>query len=315
MMRVGVIGATGYVGAELIRAIIGHPHLELGAVVGRSTVGRRVAEIWPGLEGFVDLSVEALDASRLATLDAVFMALPHGVSTGIAAELASVPILVDLARDHRHAPGWIYGLAELEPRLAGATRIAAPGCFATAIQMALAPLARAGLLHGVVRVVAATGSTGSGASAKKATHHPERHTNLKAYKVLAHQHVPEVRATLERLGSTAEIAFVPLSAPVDRGILATCFVDISPDIDVAACLADAYASAPLVRLRDESPELRHVRGTAFCDLSVHRQGRVSVILSAIDNLGKGAATQAIQALNLQQGWAADLGLRTPPTLP
>ncbi len=322
-MRVGIVGATGYAGAELVRLLLTHPDVELAAVASRSKVGVRLDAVHPALIGITDLVFEAPDPSALAALDAVFLAVPHGTAAVLAATLdrAGAPLVLDLSADHRHAPGWVYGQAEWHRELLpGATRIAVPGCFATSIELALAPFVATGRLHGPARVVAATGSTGSGATAKAATHHPERFVNLKAYKVLAHQHGPEVTTFLRGLGGFEALHFVPLSAPVDRGILSTCFLQLDggADQDTAALtsfLAEHYASHPAVSVRRGTPELRHVRGTARCHLAVHADGAEVVVLSAIDNLGKGAAGQAVQCLNLAWGLSVDRGLRAPALLP
>lgn len=315
-MRVGVVGATGYVGAELCRWILGHPELQLASVVSRSRAGEGLAQAVAGLAGCTEAVLEDLHPDRLAALDAVFLATPHGTSAELAQQLEDAPVVVDCAADHRNAPGWIYGQPELaRERLAGARRIAAAGCFATALELAVGPLVAAGAVAGPVSVVGATGSTGSGASPGAATHHPERATNLRAYKVLSHQHVPEVRGFLATLGQAPHLRFVPCSAPLDRGIFATAFVPVVDGADAVAIVAGAYAGCPLVRLRAQTPELRHVRGTAFADLSVHVDGDTAVILVAIDNLGKGAAAQAVQCLNLAMGLDEAAGLRTPGSLP
>lgn len=326
MIRVGVVGATGYVGAEIVRWVLGHPELELAAVTARSAAGQPIAQVHPGLLGLCDQVLQPFDAPALATLDAVFLAVPHGAALPLAESLdaAGAPVIVDASRDHRHAPGWVYGQPEwLGESLVGATRIAAPGCFATAIALALAPFVAADVIDGPVMVSAATGSTGSGASPSAGTHHPLRFTSLRAYKVLRHQHVPEIRGFLDLLGQAPPISFVPLSAPIDRGILATCFVPVSADVDARAVLADAYAAHPLVRVRaDASPELRHVRGTALCDVAAFRQPTeaggtddVVAVISAIDNLGRGAAAQAVQALQVALGLSGPSPLTAPPLLP
>jgi N-acetyl-gamma-glutamyl-phosphate reductase len=319
VIRVGVVGATGYVGGEVVRWMLVHPAFELSAVVSRSHTGEPLSSVLPGLLGLTDLVLETFDAVRLARLDVVVLATPHGAAAPLAAELErrGVPVILDCSRDHRHAAGWVYGQPEWSREaLVGATRIAAPGCFATAIALALAPFVHAGVVTGPVNVAAATGSTGSGAAPSAATHHPERFANLKAYKVLTHQHVPEILAFLGGLGTAPELAFVPLSAPVDRGIFATCFIPCAAGIDARALVADAYAGHRLVRLREGSPELRLVRGTGFCDLAVHRQGDTVVVLSAIDNLGRGAAAQAIQALEVAMAIPGPSPIAlTPPVVP
>jgi N-acetyl-gamma-glutamyl-phosphate reductase len=314
-VRIGIVGGSGYVGSELLRWSLLHPELEVASVVSTSRAGQPVVEIAPGLAGHTDLVFEPLDAQRLSSLDAVFLATPHGTSAALAEALAAAPVIVDCAADHRHAPGWVYGQPEWHrEQLAGATRIAAPGCFATAIELALAPLVAAGVAPQAAFVTAATGSTGSGATPRAGTHHPERFTNLRAYKVLAHQHVPEIRGLLGGLGTAPAVHLVPVSAPVDRGILASVLVEVG-EASAAAIVADAYAAAPLVRLRAASPELRWVRGTAHADIAVHQQDGVASVLVAIDNLGKGAAAQAVQALNLALGLPEAAGLHTPSLTP
>ncbi len=302
-MKISVVGATGYVGAEVVRWLAGHD-VEI-APISTTRAGVPLSDVVPGLLGVADQRIQPF--SEASAADAVVLATPHGAAAGLISELESVPLVVDCSADHRHAEGWVYGMAEWNAHaLAGAARIAVPGCFATAISLALAPLAAAGLLTEAVQIAAATGSTGSGVSPKAGTHHPARFANFKAYKVLKHQHVPEIRRFLGGLGGCGDLHFVPLSAPVDRGIFATCFARIDGDIDVSTLFADAYVHQAHVRLREETPELRWVRGTSFCDLAVFRDGDQAVILSAIDNLGKGAAGQAVQCLQL----AANLPTQT-----
>lgn len=311
--RVGIIGATGYAGSETVRWLLGHPEVEVASMVSSTRAGTRLDAVLPSLYGYTDLVLEAFDPTAMAQLDAVLIATPHGAAAPLVAELEQAPRILDLSRDHRHAPGWTYGLVEWA-ELDGATRIAVPGCFATAIALAVAPFVAAGVVEGPVCVAAATGSTGSGASAKAATHHPERFVNLRAYKVLNHQHVPEILGVLGDLGTAPELHFVPLSAPVDRGIFATCFVPVG-EADAASLLQAAYAEQSMIRVRPGSPQLRHVRGTGLADLSVHQDGSMAAVLSAIDNLGKGAAAQAVQCLNRSLGLPVDTGLTPIPLTP
>lgn len=300
--RIGVVGATGYVGAEVVRRLLDHPEAELASVVSTSRAGLPLNEVHPGLQGLTDLILEPFDAKALCGLDAVILATPHGAAGECVDRLGASPLIIDCSRDHRHAPGWTYGMAEYAAEaLAGAHRVAVPGCFATAIALAGAPLVAAGVLEGRARVVAATGSTGSGASPVAGTHHPTRFANLRAYKVLSHQHVPEVRAFWQTLGAAPALDFVPLSAPIDRGILATLLVTVAPGTDATAIVSDFAQAHDHIRLRKNSPELRFVRGTAFCDLAVSQDADTVAVISAIDNLGKGAAGQAIQCLDLALG--------------
>ena len=317
--QIAVVGATGYAGAELVRLLLAHPGVKLTSVVSRSRTGQRLDTVHPGLFGLTDLVFSAPEAKSLAAHDAVFLAVPHGSATEWTdpLEAQDCPRIFDLSSDHRLAEGWVYGQAEWNASsLAGATRVAVPGCFATAISLALAPFVASGVIEGPVQCVAATGSTGSGATPKQGTHHPERFVNLKAYKVLNHQHTPEVEGFLRSLGDFDRLHFVPLSAPLDRGILATVFLRLKdPSARAGELLSEAYADHPLVRIREHSPELRHVRGTGFCDLFVQDEGDQVAVLSAIDNLGKGAAAQAIQCLNLSYGYPTNTGLQLAPCLP
>ena len=319
-MRVGVVGTTGYTAAELIRWLILHPEVELAQVVSSSKPGVALSELHPGLQGLTDLVTTPFEPSSLAELDAVLLGVPHGAAKGLVRELdaAGAKRILDLSSDHRHAEGWTYGMAEWgTSKLQSAKRVAVPGCFATAISMACAPFVASGRVCGPVRTVAATGSTGLGAKASSAGHHPERFVNMKAYKILAHQHGPEITTFLRGVGAFEELKFVPWSAPLDRGILATSFIPMkaSSAQEVKELLEGAYHNAPLVRTLQASPEIRRVRGTAFCDIFADASGEDAIVISAIDNLGKGAAAQAIQCLNLTLGLPVDCGLNLPPLLP
>jgi N-acetyl-gamma-glutamyl-phosphate reductase common form len=319
-MKVGVVGTTGYTAAELIRWLLLHPDIELTHVVSSSRPGQPLDDIHPGLAGLTQLETTPFEPAALAELDAVLLGVPHGAAKGLVTELngAKARRILDLSSDHRHADGWVYGMAEWSTsKLQNATRVAVPGCFATAISMACAPFVASGRVCGPVRTVAATGSTGLGAKASSAGHHPERFVNLKGYKVLSHQHGPEITTFLRGVGGFEELKFVPWSAPLDRGILATSFIPMkaASSQEVKELLEGAYHNAPLVRVRDSSPEIRRVRGTAFCDIFADASGEDAVVISAIDNLGKGAASQAIQCLNLTLGLPVHRGLQVPPLLP
>lgn len=308
-LRAGIVGVTGYAGTEIARWLVSHPHIHLHRVYSTQKAGSSLSDCVPGLLGYYDLVLESPTAENFTNVDLLFLATPHGAAKEIVARAQNVPTIVDLSKDHRHDRGWVYGQPEWKKeQLYGAKRIAAPGCFATAISLALAPLVADGALVGHVHVCAATGSTGSGASPKPATHHPDRFTNLKAYKILHHQHIPEVRAFLSSLGTSPLIHFVPLSAPVDRGIFATVFAETSDNFDPNACFSKYYDDKPLIRIRKGTPELRHIRGSAFADIAVHRNENTSVVLAAIDNLGKGASSQALQAANLSYGFPETTGL-------
>ncbi|MEN0062421.1 MAG: N-acetyl-gamma-glutamyl-phosphate reductase [Myxococcota bacterium] len=315
-MNVGVVGVSGYAGSELCRWLLDHPQFELALAVGRSSAGQRLDAVHPGLAGLTELTVTPWEPERLSSCEVVCLAVPHGQARGLVEQIPHGVRILDLSRDHRHVEGWRYGLVDwTDADFTTLDRVAVPGCFATCIALMLAPFAAQHAIRGPVAVSGCTGSTGAGASPGRGTHHPERAVNLRAYKMLTHQHTPEIEATLAAVGQPANLLFVPLSAPLDRGILATAFVPIDADLDPQAVVREAYAQAPLVRLRTESPHLRHVRGTAFADLWVGAQHGQAVVIGAIDNLGKGAATQAVQCLNRMAGLPAHLGLRRAPALP
>lgn len=288
-LRVAIVG-SGYTGAETLRACLAHPRIELVGLVSRQ--GRSIGELWPQLDG-LDLPV----GPEIPEADAVFLCLPHGEAKKMALPDA---LLIDLSADHRHALGWVYGLPEKNAALLpGARRVANPGCFATALALSLLPLA--GELPARVGAVGLTGSTGSGASPTAGTHHPSRAENLRPYKVLAHQHVPEVVAAL---GGGFALDFVPISAPLRRGILTTIQL---PGVHFER-FAAFYAKEPFVRVRREPPEVLHVLGSNRADLGVVEADGQSVVFCAIDNLSRGAGTQALVNLNLVMGWPATLGL-------
>ena len=331
--KVGIWGGAGYAGGELLRLLSAHPRLEVAAVASRSHAGQPVVKAHPHLRRFERVSfAEDLDAYGL---DAVFLAGGHGEAmTRVPALLAKAGGLkiVDLSGDFRlkdaalyptwygrdHAspdllPGFVYGLPELgHDAVRGASRVANPGCFATAVALGLGPLAAAGW-SGAVQVTAITGSSGSGASPSAATHHPAREGSLKAYKPLAHQHVPEVEAFLDTLARkpSLRLAMVPVSGPFVRGIYAICHVDLPEGFDEAGLrmlFGRAYAGCPFVRLTAEPPDLKAVAGTNHCDIHIAVAGRQAVIFAALDNLVKGAAGQAVQNLNLMLGFDETLGL-------
>jgi N-acetyl-gamma-glutamyl-phosphate reductase len=313
--RAVVVGASGYAGSELCRWLLDHPSIDLAGVCSRQHVGQPLASVAPALAGLTDLAFAPIAPASFASADLVFLALPHGTAGEVAPLVRDARIL-DLSADHRLDPDWVYGLVDwVGPNLDAASRVAVPGCFATAILLSIAPFCVAGAITGPVCVAAATGSTGAGTTPAPGTHHPERFANFKAYKVLQHQHGAEIGAALGRLGPAPAVHFVPHSAPVDRGIFATTFVPMADASGAQALVREAYAGSPLVRIRAETPEIRHVRGTAFADLAVTAAPGMAVVLSAIDNLGKGAATQAIQCANRMLGLPSDTGLRRAAATP
>ncbi|MGW0435788.1 N-acetyl-gamma-glutamyl-phosphate reductase [Micromonospora sp. NPDC003197] len=325
-IRVAVAGASGYAGGELLRLIAGHPEFDMVAATAYSQAGAPVAAVHPQLTG-LDLVLGATDPAVLAEADLVFLALPHGQSAALAAALPGTVKVVDLGADHRlrdadawtryyggeHAGAWTYGLPELPGQraaIAESSRVAATGCYAVATTLALAPLIAAGAVAPEdVVVVAASGTSGAGRAAKAHLLGSEVMGDLSAYKVGAHQHVPEIK---QATGATS-LSFTPVLAPMPRGILAT--ITARPAVagpDPRTVLTEAYADEPFVRVLPEGtwPHTSATLGGNSCHLQVTTDvdsGRV-IVSSAIDNLGKGAAGQAIQCANLMLGLPETAGL-------
>jgi N-acetyl-gamma-glutamyl-phosphate/LysW-gamma-L-alpha-aminoadipyl-6-phosphate reductase len=333
---VGVVGASGYGGAETARWLLRHPRFALAAATARRAAGKRLAEVHEFLEGATDLVVTDEEAAAVARrVEALVFALPHGEAARLVpAALDANPSvrIVDLSGDFRldDAKAWeaaygmphpapallprfVYGFTEAHRAAIGAAQcVANPGCFATAVEAALFPLAARGLLHGEAVVFAATGSSGSGAEPGAGTHHPERDGDFRAYKVLDHQHVPEIERLLRESGAeNPRVSLVPHSGPFVRGIFATCTALLDPPADAAALeglLREVYAGEPFVRVRKGTPRVGVVEGTNFVDLAVHARGPRAVVLAALDNLGKGMASQAVQNLNRMFGIPETEGL-------
>jgi N-acetyl-gamma-glutamyl-phosphate reductase len=346
--RAAVIGGSGYGGAEMIRRLLVHPDVELCRVASVDFVGEPLGAAHPTLEGRTDLVFENLPPSAAAAgMDVVLLGLPHKVTAQKVPEIAALPAVkvVDMSGDfrlrdadayeryygqvHPH-PGmladFVYGLPELNrARIRQARFVASPGCFATSIELGLLPLARAGLLEGVVHVQGITGSSGSGVAPQAGTHHPVRAGNLRAYKPLWHQHVPEIEETLAAAGARElQLRFVPVSAPLVRGILSTAFVELPEEWTgerLQALYRDAFAGEPFVRVPARRlPEVAAVSGSNFAEVGVAagaawRGRRTVTVVSAIDNLVKGGAGQAIQNMNLVLGLDERASLEDPGPWP
>jgi N-acetyl-gamma-glutamyl-phosphate reductase len=324
-IRVAVAGASGYAGGELLRLLAGHPEFDLVTATAHAQAGQPVAAVHPQLAG-LDLVLGATDPATLADADLVFLALPHGQSAALAAALPATVKVVDLGADHRlrdagawsryyggaHAGAWTYGLPELPGQravIAAATRVANTGCYAVATTLALAPLIAAGAVHPTdVVVVAASGTSGAGRAAKAHLLGSEVMGDLSPYKVGAHQHVPEIK---QATGATS-LSLTPVLAPMPRGILATVTAVPTGDADPREVLKSAYAGAPFVHVLPEGawPHTAATAGSNSCHLQATvdvDSGRV-IVVSAIDNLGKGAAGQAVQNANLMLGLPETTGL-------
>ncbi|HZZ86264.1 MAG TPA: N-acetyl-gamma-glutamyl-phosphate reductase [Anaeromyxobacteraceae bacterium] len=337
--KAAVIGGTGYGGAELIRRLLIHPEVELLRVAAVDHVGEPLGAAHPSLEGVPGTYQRLAPREAALGADVVLLGLPHKVSATVLPELVAAGArVVDMSGDFRLKDAaayaryygvphphpellerFVYGLPELNRvRLRGASFVASPGCFATSIELALLPLARAGLLQGVVHVQGITGSSGSGIAPSAGTHHPVRAANLKTYKPLEHQHVPEIAEALSQAGARdLALRFVPVSAPLGRGIFSTCFVELPEEWTgerLRALYQEDYAGEPFVRVpASRLPEVAAVSGSNFAEVGVAAGPalggrRTATLFCALDNLVKGGAGQAIENMNLVLGLEETLSL-------
>ena len=327
---VSVFGAAGFTGALTARLLHRHPSFELRALTARSDQGRALDELYPHHR--VPTLLEELDLDRHAEVDAAVVAYPHGAAAPLVSELRARGVrVVDLSADFRlHDPdlygrwyrehqapelleGAVYGLPErYREQIVGADLVANPGCYPTATLLALAPLARAGLIEDVV-IDAKSGVSGAGRAPSEKTHFVTADENVNAYGVPAHRHIPEIEQELGVLGAEVRITFVPHLVPLDQGELVSCYVTIPGGAEhehLDALYADAYADEPFVELASKPPGVRDVRETNICRISVHRDPRTGrvIVFGALDNLWKGAASQAVQNLNLMFGLPEEEGI-------
>jgi len=338
---VAVLGATGYTGVELLRLLARHPGVELAFLSSEQYRDRRAPDVYPFLAGIVEAPLRAPEpAAVAAAAEVVFTALPHGAAAPLVRELIGRGRrVIDLSADFRlrdpavyarwygehPAPGLLaeaaYGLPEVyRDRVCRARLVANPGCYPTGALLGLVPLARAGLLTAPVIIDAKSGTTGAGRSATLEQLFAEVNENFRPYAIGAHRHGPEIEQELRAAGASAPTLFVPHLLPVSRGILSTMYVRVHggrPPLEER--FARAYGAEPFVVLRGEGPppELREVRGTNRCVLGWRwdAPSAQAVIVTAIDNLGKGAAGQAVQCLNLLLGLAETTGLEAPALVP
>jgi N-acetyl-gamma-glutamyl-phosphate reductase len=353
--RVAVAGASGYTGAELVRLLAQHPRVTLTAVTSEKSAGASVASVFPHLGNVVRLTFEALAPEVLSQrADVVFLALPHTKSMGaVGACLPAGVKVIDLSADFRlKDPGtfehWyqtahshpdllrqaVYGLPELHrTEIAQANLVASPGCYPTAAILQLAPLIAHWLvLPDSIVIDAKSGISGAGRSPALPYHFPEAHESLEPYKIGLHRHIPEIEQELNsvhgrglsdrpNLPGSVTVAFTPHLVPMNRGILSTAYCRLRTPQDLISLRTlyrDFYKNEPFVRMLDDvMPNPRHVRGSNFCDLAVHQDKRAGwvVTVAALDNLVKGAAGQAIQAMNLMLGYPEDTGLNAPGAYP
>ena len=338
-MKVSIVGITGYSGLELVKILNNHKKVELVSIHATKEVGRRLSDVYPYLTDVCDLDIEAYDAEKIMKkADLVFFATPSGVASSLAEEfvLADFPI-IDLSGDHRlpadvyqewykKSPAkqsvlnkFTYALSEYTD-VKDKKFIANPGCYATATELALIPLVASGLIEtDSVIVDAKSGLTGAGKALSESSHFVNVHDNYVTYKLNHHQHIPEIVQSLQNFNpEMPEIQFSTSLLPVNRGIMATVYCKLKKDVtvaDVASAFTKAYSDKPFVRVQDSLPELHNVIGSNFTDIgfAYNEKTNVLTVISVIDNLLKGAAGQAVQNLNLMQGWDETEGLHMTPS--
>lgn len=337
-IKVGIFGGSGYGGSELLRILLFHPNVELVFVTANEHAGKRIGDVHRNLAQLTELSF-VKDPENLDGIDCAFLALPHGQAMSIVPSLPAQIKVIDLSGDfrlreqsvfekHYKQPHtamdvqseFVYGLTETNREAIRRARlIANPGCFATATLLGLAPLVANGVLSGRVVVDAKTGSSGSGAKAAANTHHPQRMNSFYAYKPFTHQHVPEIEQELKHVGDwTNELVFMTHSLPVSRGIFASIYAEAKHELtqsDLHQLFADYYRGSFFVRLVEGSPDINWVKTTNFCDIGFAARGKQVVVFSALDNLVKGAAGQAVQNMNLMFNLDEKTGLILAGTNP
>lgn len=341
MIKVGIIGATGYAGAELCRLLYGHPEAEISAVSSVSFEGKALSDVYPAYRSLLD-NVCTTQEEAIERSDVVFAALPHGLSEPLAAACVEKRRpFIDLGADFRLEDegtytqwyglpfqekelhqGAVYGLPELFRKdIPGKAIVANPGCYTTAVPLALAPALRNGLIEpcGII-ADCKSGVTGAGRGLSQKTHFAELNESFSAYKVAAHRHTPEMEQTLAQCaGEPVTVTFVPHLLPVNRGILATCYAPLKPGVtidQIRQTYENAYKGEPFVRLlpAGDTADIKAVRYSNFCDVSLHTDGRTGTLIaiSALDNMVKGAAGQAVQNMNILFGLPETTGLQLLP---
>ena len=342
MIKVGIVGGTGYTGVELLRLLAQHPEVSITAITSRGEAGVPVAKMYPNLRGYVDLAFVAPADAQLTQCDVVFFATPHGVAMAQAPELLAAGVkLIDLAADFRLKDTavfekWygmphtcpdilaasVYGLPEVNrAAICQAKVVGNPGCYPTAVQLGFLPLLEAGVVDPLHLIAdAKSGVSGAGRKAEVATLFSESSDSFKAYGVSGHRHLPEIRQGLDQMAQgSVGLTFTPHLTPMIRGIHATLYARLTKEVDVQALFEARYRDEPFVDVMPAGshPETRSVRASNLCRIAVHRPqgGDTVVVLSVIDNLVKGAAGQAVQNMNLLFGLPEMTGLTQVPVMP
>lgn len=340
MIKVGVIGATGYAGAEIVGILSRHPDVELVALTSRQYAGKAFDAVFPAMKGVVDLVCEELDIEKICRrADFVFVALPHKFPMKIVPDIIDNGVkVVDLSADFRFSDPLmyeafyqdhtakellqkaVYGLSEVyNNKIKDAILVGNPGCYPTSVLLPLVPLLKNRMLNTKTIVAdSKSGVSGAGRSLALTSHFCEANESLKAYKVAAHRHNPEMDEVLSLVaGCSVHITFVPHLVPMSRGMLTTIYSDVTDGITIGNiydCIKEYYNGCKFIRICEEGsfPDTLHVRGTNYCDIGFKLENKRLIIMSTIDNLVKGAAGQAVQNMNIMNGLEETAGLLTPP---
>ncbi len=340
--KIGVVGATGYTGSELVRILTNHPGVEISVITSESRAGEKFSDVHPFFKGIVDQALHTAEKVNELDLDLVFLALPHGISMDYVKKFKGKDFkIVDFSGDfrldsaktyeewynktHTFAEGFdkvVYGLPELfKDRIRDAHLVANPGCYPTSAILALAPLIQHGLIEtkGII-IDAKSGITGAGIKASATTHFSNVNDNFKAYGLKKHRHTIEIQGILDQMATGITLQFTPHLLPIDRGILSTIYARPTGSIDskkLKSLYQEFYDSKPFVRICDTPPAIKNVRASNYCNIFAdfdERTGNI-ILISTIDNLVKGAAGQAVQNMNLMLGFDETLGLNHVPINP
>jgi len=343
LIKTAIIGGSGYGGSELLRILLFHPEVELKLVTANEHAGKRIDAVHPNLAKLTDVKFESMTGpQQLKDLDCVFLGLPHGQAMEIVPSIPKSVKVIDLSGDFRLSDvtifknfygrdhtamdtqrEFVYGLTEVNRnRIREATRIANPGCFASALELGLFPLVASGLAKGKIIADMKTGSSGSGAKAAANTHHPKRANSFYAYKTFEHQHQPEVEQLLASVNSNwstdCELVFQVHSIPVVRGIFGSIYVTTKEPVSgqrLGELFREFYGNEFFIRLVSGSPDINWVKNTNFVDVGWAASGNTAIVFVALDNLVKGAAGQAVQNMNLMFGVEERTGLILPGSNP
>ncbi|KKR32549.1 MAG: N-acetyl-gamma-glutamyl-phosphate reductase [Candidatus Gottesmanbacteria bacterium GW2011_GWC2_39_8] len=340
MIKAAIIGGSGYVGGELLRLLWFHPKVKVVTVTAGSHTGEPVSSIHPNLTKICNLKFTKENLKEISkTADVVFLALPHGISMGKVKDInLKKTKVIDMGADFRlknletfekvyktrhlqpeNLVKAVYGLSELNlEKIKKAEIVACPGCFPTGALLALFPVAKKGLLSGKVIIDSKTGSSGSGIKLSAGSHHPERANDFKAYNIFSHRHFWEIEETLSNLqGTKVDMVFTAHSAPMVRGIFTTAYVFLDKSFEekeIKKIYSEAYKNKPFIRLVP-SPHVSVVSCTNYCDIGIYIKGKTLIVTSAIDNLVKGSAGQAVQNMNIMFGFPENIGLTFPGSHP